>query len=244
MLTQLPLSLKLRDDSIFDNFYVGKNAQLIETLKAFVLGRSEQFIYCYGELGVGKTHLLQACCHAVDEKNQASIFYLPLSNYTDFSPAIFEDLEHQHCVCIDDVDAIVGNRAWEEALFYFYNRARDHQVSLLISAQHAPQQLKCVLPDLQSRLSWGLTLEIKSLTDIEKMHALQMRAGLRGLNLSDDVSNYLIHRYSRNMRDLFFVLEKLDQASLAAKRKLTVPFVKSVMQSDKIYVTMPSSTDH
>lgn len=219
---QLPLSLKLRDDAIFDNFFVGGNAQLIETLKAFAHNKSEPFIYCYGENGSGRTHLLQSCCHAAN-----NIFYCSLENYADFSPAIFEALENQHCVCIDDIDAIIGNSQWEEALFHFYNRVRENNTQLLVSAKIPPQQLPCLLSDLQSRLSWGLVLEIKKLSDEEKMLALQLRAQLRGLPLSEEVANYLIHHYSRNMRDLVCVLEKLDQASLVAKRKLTIPFVKA-----------------
>lgn len=224
---QLPLNVKLRDDAIFDNFYVGDQAQLVNTLKNFVNDRdnkSEQFIYCYGHHGVGKTHLLQACCHA-----SQAIFYLPLRNYAAFSPTIFDNLENQSIVCVDDIDAVLGDRAWEEALFHFYNRARDQQVSLLVSAQKPPQQLSCALPDLHSRLQWGLVFEIKNLTDAEKIQALQMRALLRGLRLPEEVAHYLMHHYSRNMQDLFEALEKLDHASLAAKRKLTIPFVKAMI---------------
>lgn len=225
---QLPLSLKLRDDAIFDNFFVGDNALLITSLKQFIVDRSEQFIYCYGEDGVGRTHLLQSCCHVANESHR-SLFYLSLSDYHAFSPTLFDALEDQDCVCIDDVDAIVGNREWEEALFHFYNRARDHQTQLLVSAKIPPQQLQCALKDLQSRLSWGLVLEVKKLSDHEKMQALQLRAELRGLQLSEEVAQYLVHHFSRNMRDLVLVLEKLDQASLAAKRKLTIPFIKQIL---------------
>ena len=242
-ITQLPLGLKLRDDAILDNFFIGSNEQIVEALKAFISRQSEQFIYCYGEPGVGRTHLLQACCHAASEKNE-TIFYLPLSNYAEFSPAIFDDMEQQRYVCIDDIDAIVGNHAWEEALFHFYNRARENQVSLLVSAKKAPQQLSCVLPDLQSRLTWGLVLEIKSLTDEEKIDALKMRAALRGFSVSTEVGNYLIRHYPRHMHDLFAVLEALDQASLAAKRRLTIPFVRSVMRNPLNYANMPTSDDH
>jgi len=226
-LAQLPLKLNLRDDSIFDNFFVGDNLQLMTILKNFIVRQSEQFIYCYGESGVGRTHLLQACCHAMSENNQA-VFYLPLSHHADFSPEIFDALENLDCVFIDDVDAIVGNRVWEEALFYFYNRARENNVSLLVSANFLPQQLNCLLPDLQSRLAWGLTVAIKNLSDEEKIKTLQMRAQLRGFDLSDEVGRYLIHRYSRNMGNLILVLEKLDQASLAAKRRITIPFIKTL----------------
>jgi DnaA-homolog protein len=221
-IVQLPLSLKLRDDAIFDNYFVGQNAQLVGALKSFIDKKSDSFIYCYGDNGAGRTHLLQSCCHSMD-----AVFYLPLANFSEYSPAIFEALENQACICIDDVDAIVGNREWEEALFHFYNRARENKTQLLMSAKKPPQQLSFLLPE--SRLSCALILEVKNLSDAEKIQALKMRAALRGFILSDEVSHYLIHHYSRNMRDLFSVLEKLDHASLAAKRKLTIPFVKSVI---------------
>lgn len=227
-LAQLPLALNLRDDAIFDNFFVGRNTLVIDALKSFITLDTEQFIYCYGESGSGRTHLLQACCHLANQCKK-TCFYLPLSQHADFSPNILQELEQYQMVCIDDVDAIVGNRAWEEALFHFYNRAREQKTALLVSAACTPKQSRCILLDLQSRLSWGLTLEIKNLTDEEKISVLQLRATIRGLPLSDEVAEYLIHHRSRNMRDLFSLLEKLDQASLIAKRKITIPFVKMVI---------------
>lgn len=225
---QLPLSLKLRDDAIFENFFVGKNAQLIDTLKKFIINRSEPFVYCYGEKEVGRTHLLQACCHLASIYNQ-SVFYISLSLFRDLKPAIFDNMESQAIICLDDVDAIMGNLEWEEALFHFYNRVRQKNASLLISAQCAPHHLHCILPDLKSRLSHGLIFEIKSLTEAEKMLALQMRAEMRGLCITDDVADYLIRHFPRSMQNLFAVLDKLDQASLVAKRKLTIPFVKMIL---------------
>lgn len=228
-LTQLPLGLSLRDDAIFENYFVADNRQLIEVLTAFIAGQSESFLYCYGDAGVGKTHLLQACCHAGSEQ-QKILFYLPLKNYEELTPAVFDGMEAQHLICLDDVDAIVGNAMWEEALFHFYNRVRDRGALLLMSAKIAPQQLSCVLPDLQSRLRSALVLPIKNLADHEKIEALKMRAKLRGFDLPDEVASYLIRHYPRDMQGLFAVMELLDKASLAAKRKLTIPFVKSVMQ--------------
>lgn len=227
-IVQLPLSLNLRDDAIFENFFSGSNALITDALKSFITDDAEQFIYCYGEPGSGRTHLLQACCHFANQYEK-TIFYLPLSQHLDFSPEILQELEQFQIVCIDDIDAVVGNRVWEEMLFHFYNRARDRKTKLLVSARCIPQQLKCVLPDLQSRLAWGLTLEIKNLTDEEKMSVLQLRATCRGFQLPDEVASYLIHHYSRNLRDLLLILEKLDQASLIEKRKITIPFVKRVI---------------
>lgn len=225
---QIPLLLRLRDDATFDNFLVGDNHQVVETLKTEMSVNLEPYIYCYGESGSGRTHLLQACCHLANQ-NEKNIFYLPLSQHAQYSSVIFQELESYQMVCVDDIDAIVGNRAWEEALFHFYNRARGQKTALLISASCVPQQLNCILPDLQSRLSSGLVLEIKNLTDLEKMQVLQLRATRRGFSLSEEVVSYLVNHYSRHMRDLFHLFEKLDQASLIAKRKITVPFVKTVI---------------
>lgn len=231
---QLPLNVKLHDETIFENYIESEQSSILAILKNFVAQKSESFIYCYGKIGVGKTHLLQACCH-----ESSDIFYLPLSDHHNFTSYIFESLEYQKIVCIDDVDVIAGNREWEEALFHFYNRAREKNVFLLVSAKMPPQQLSFLLPDLQSRLTSALILEIKPLTDSDKTYALQLRAKLRGLYLSAEITTYLIQHYSRNMRDLFHVLEKLDTASLIAKRKITIPFVKSVMQDEAFCAMIP-----
>jgi len=226
---QLPLNLHLRDDAIFDNFYVGQNQSLLYQLQRFVSDEcSESFIYCYGDSGVGRSHLLQACCHALNRKGQHT-FYLPLCYHANLSPDIVTGLENFSLICIDDIDAVMGQRDWEEALFHFYNRALDAKTRLLISSVCPAKQLNSVLPDLQTRLSSGLMLAVQGLSDQDKIKALQMRAINRGITLSDEVAQYLMRHYSRNMRDLFAALERLDHASLAAKRRLTIPFVKTVL---------------
>lgn len=227
--TQLPLNLHLRDDAIFENYIVGRNKQLIHHLQQFVRpDRVTNYIYCYGGLGVGRSHLLQACCHVLSTYKKTP-FYLPLSHAAELTPEVLDGLERCALVCIDDIDAVMGDPTWEEALFHLYNRIRDSHVALLISANRPPKQLSCKLPDLQTRLSSGLVLKTHALSDADKKQALQMRAANRGLILSDDVSQFLFRHYSRNMGDLFTALEKLDQASLVAKRRITIPFVKAVL---------------
>jgi len=221
---QLPLRMPLRDEAIFDNFFAGENAFIVSTLQC----SKEQFVYCYGEPGTGRTHLLQAVCHAA--KPDQSIFYLPLAEHHAFLPAILESLEDRASVCLDDVDAIIGNPVWEEALFHFYNRARQSQVRLIMSAALPPQQLSFVLPDLQSRLTSGLILGLKNLSDAEKVQALKMRAYARGILLSDEVAIYIIHHYSRDMRALMALLHRCDEMSLIAKRKVTIPFIKKLLE--------------
>ena len=151
---QLLLPIALHDDAVFENFFIGGNAHLVTLLKNF----TESFIFCFGPTGAGRSNLLQACCHA------HHFFYLPLACFSSLSPSIFESLEDQPGVCIDDVDAVLGDRAWEEALFYFYNRAQANNVKLLMSAKLPPQQLVCVLQDLHSRLSSALSVPVTGLT--------------------------------------------------------------------------------
>jgi DnaA family protein len=229
MLTsQLTLGVRLRDDATFENFYVGKNQQLLSALHHCLAGEGEQFIYLWGATGSGRSHLLQACCHAASESN-LSVAYLPLMEFTEFSPQFLDSLETLNLVCIDDVDAISKNAEWEEALFHLYNRIQTTKTRLLVTARAAPLQTEFALADLSSRLSFGVTFQLHSLTDDEKLSALQLRAKLRGLHLSEEVGHFLLQRCSRDVARLLEILEQLDQASLATQRRLTVPFVKSVL---------------
>lgn len=227
--TQLTLPVNLRSDATFSNFYCGDNANLIKALHNFVAGDGERFIYLWGRKGVGCTHLLQACCHAFNVQHHSTM-YLPL-NMPHLLPEVLQDVESMDLVCLDDIDAVLGQKAWEESVLHFYNRARDDKVRLLIAGNIAPTQLPCNLADLRSRLSWGLTFQVIGLSDEQKLLALQVHASQRGLQLSREVGQFLLHHYSRDMPALFEMLNQLDHASLVAQRRLTIPFVKGVLGS-------------
>lgn len=226
MTTQLSLGVALQDNATFDNYYTEGQQAALHALQESAKGHAEQFLYCYGSVGVGLSHLLQACCHLVLDRTS---LYLPLQNHPEFSPEILEGLEQLDLICLDDIDAVLGIREWEEALFHFYNRARDRGTHLIVSAKRPPQQLNTLLPDLKSRLSWGLVLNIHELSDAEKIRALQLRSHHRGLELSDESAKFLVNHYPRNMNALFEALDRLDKASLQAKRRLTIPFIKEIL---------------
>ncbi|NOZ52608.1 MAG: DnaA regulatory inactivator Hda [Gammaproteobacteria bacterium] len=228
---QLPLGFTFSDDVSFETFYVGSNSLLLKQLLASVHERSEPLIYMWGSRGVGKTHLLQAACQYVAKQAQ-SIAFVPLREHQRLSPEMFQGLEHLKLVCIDDVEAIKGHSAWEEALFHLYNRARETHLPILMSGKVAPAQLGLSLQDLVSRLGWGLVFHLQELNDEEKLGAIQQRAKFRGMVLSDDVGRYLLKRYSRETHALFQLLDQLDKASLTAQRKLTIPFVRRFVQRD------------
>lgn len=226
---QLPLGLMLQDDASLANYYPGSNDLAFQHVKQVASGKGEFFLYLWGSIGVGCTHLLQGACHFAVESG-LSAMYLPLSNHSTFSVSTLQGLEQLDLVCLDDVQAIAGNKEWEEALFHLFNRMREREhTHLMVSSQMSPSGLNINLPDLKSRLSWGVVYHILPLNDEQKLHALKLRAKQRGLELPTEVGEYLIRRSVRSMQKLYETLEVLDKASLAAQRKLTVPFVKTVL---------------
>jgi len=228
MAIQLPLHIGLSDAATFSNYYRAGNAQAVAQCEQSAACSGEKFIYLHGVSGTGKSHLLQAICHAASSQ-QLQAAYLPLHQCMSMSSAIFEGLEHMDIVCIDDLDAIAGNGQWETALFHLFNRIRDAGTYLVIAASVTVQELDLTLPDLQSRMSWGLSYGLQQLDDEQLAAAIQMRAAVRGIELGDDVAAYILKRSPRDMNVLFDLLEKLDHESLVAKRRLTIPFVKGFL---------------
>ncbi|MBE0404805.1 DnaA regulatory inactivator Hda [Halomonas citrativorans] len=226
---QLPLGVGLRDDATFNNYYAsGANAPLVEHLTQQFQPNAEPFIYLWGAQGSGKSHLLQAACHAASDADLRAL-YLPLADLGHFPPLMLEDIERLDLVAIDDLEYVVGRKRWEEALFHAFNRLRDAGKQLVIASNTPPRQLEVVLPDLASRLTWGVTFHLHPLDDESRLAALRLRANVRGMQLPDDVGRYILHRGPRELGDLCKAIETLDQASLSAKRKLTIPFVKSAL---------------
>lgn len=235
MLAQLPLEFKLLDDATFSGFFAGSNQQLLFALQNFLdLNNTQEFFfYLWGQHEVGKTHLLQACCNSALENNIQAI-YVSLKNILDVSNVasnadFFDGLENVSLLCLDDAQLISSNSCLEEKLFYLFNNIRAKKHKLIIAANLPPNSLKIQLPDLKSRMAWGITYHLHELTEQEKIEALMMRAMQIGLQLSEVVAKFLLSRISRSTGQLFSILERLDIASMAAKRKLTVPFVKEVL---------------
>ncbi|RCV89466.1 DnaA regulatory inactivator Hda [Billgrantia montanilacus] len=225
---QLPLGVSLRDDATFDSFLPGANATLLETLTHQLDDSGEPFVYLWGAVGTGRTHLLQAACHAASSRDLRAL-YLPLEELGHFPPLMLEEIERLDLVAIDDVDAVVGRKRWEEGLFHAFNRLRDAGKHLIMASAVSPRQLPVKLPDLASRLTWGVTFHLQGLDDTERLQALQLRARVRGMQLPDEVARYILHRGPRGLGELCEALAVLDQASLTAQRKLTIPFVKQAL---------------
>jgi len=224
MQDQIPLPLKLQEDFSFEHFIADENALIIESLK----NASEPFIFLWGDAGTGKTQLLQATCQYQTQLGKTAA-YLPLQELQVFSPQILDGMGNIDLICLEDIELVCGNTQWEEALFNLFNQLRLTGGRLVISSNTSPQQSNVRLNDLKSRLCSGLPLNLKPLSDEGTIKALQAHADKLGLELKHDMAKYLINHYPRDLPNLWSLLDTLNQASLIAKRKLSIPFIKSTL---------------
>jgi len=227
---QLPLGLVLQDSARFDSYFPGLNREAVLHLQQAASGEGEKLVYVAGTGGMGKTHLLQAACHRAGQCDRTST-YLPLQDLLELAPTILEDLEQLDLICLDDVAAIAGDAAWENGVFDLFNRVRTAGGTLLVAGEKRPDQSGFALPDLVSRLGWGVTYTLKPLADDDVIASLACRAQGRGLELPEDTAQFMLRRFPRDLPTLFALFDTLDTASLIEQRRLTIPFVKSVLDS-------------
>ncbi len=228
---QLPLTFEPRERFVFNSFIAGQNQLAVDLVMQMASGEGEKQILIWADKGNGKSHLLQAACNLASQ-SRMTVCYLPSQELTGSSVQIFEGLEQLDMVCIDDIDALMQSVKWEEALFDLINRIRDAGKHILLAANKSPESSSIKLADLRSRLSWGPVFHLHELEDEDKIKAMQKRANQCGLEMTDNVANYLLTHYPRDLFDLFERLDHLDKASMAMQRRLTIPFIKSVLEAD------------
>ncbi len=226
---QLVLAIGTLAQNTFAYFYAGQNSSLCHGLQEwFNTSRQEFCYYIWGKAGSGRTHLLQACCHAAQEQG-LSVIYIPLRQYAQLHISIFDGLEQLQFIAIDDIDAIAGDQQWEESLLYLYERLKVQPARLLVSSGQPPTHLPYRLADLTSRFSLSLVFHLKALDDEETILAMQLRARQQGWQLTKGVASFLLHRAPRDPHTVFALVDQLSEVSLQQQRRLTIPFVKSVL---------------
>ena len=228
MIPQLPLALRWPRRQRFEHFHAGANAAAFAAVQALAREPGAPWIYLNGPGGSGKSHLLMAACQAANELGR-SVQYLPLATLSDKAVAL-RGVAGSALLALDDLGAIAGDREAEHALFDLYNRSKAEGASLLFAAEASPTQLGLGLPDLRSRLGACTQFPLKPLDDIERREVLKSQAALRGIELDDTVLDWLFARYVRDLGALLDLLDKLDQASLAAQRRITVPFLRGFLR--------------
>jgi len=228
-MSQLALPLQLADHAVFASFLDRRNETLVATLSGIANGGTTHGCWLWGAPATGKTHLLQAVCGAAGDRSA----YVPLSMFVAAGPGILDGLASRELVCIDDIESVAGLPEWEAALFDLCNQIFDVDAQLVISAAAAPRESAIKLADLRSRLARLPVFQVHALDEAERVAALQLRSRHRGLDLPNDTARYLLRRSRRDMSSLYELLDRLDKEALRAKRRLTVPFVRGVIDADR-----------
>ena len=227
---QLPLALRYPPDQRFET-YVAAPAGVLAQLRALATQAGGDWVFLGGPASVGKTHLLLAACAASDAAGRRAA-YLPLAAAAGRLREALEALEGNDLLALDGLDAIAGHRDDEVALFDAHNRARAAGISLVYAAREQPDALALGLPDLRSRLSQCTRVMLEPLDDPGRREVLRQRAQRRGLMLEEAALEWLLRRVGRDLASLTGLLDRLDRASLAAQRRITVPFLRQVLGFD------------
>jgi len=224
---QLPLSLRYPPDQRLDGF-VGAPDGALEQLRALARTAGADWLYVEGGAGTGKTHLGLAVCAEAEQAGRRAA-YLPLRAAAGRLGEALEALDAADVVALDGVDAIAGGRDDEVALFDFHNRARAAGRGVLYLAAAAPAALPLLLPDLRSRLGQCTRIALRPLDDAGRREVLRARARRRGLVLEEPAIDWLLNRTGRDIAQLASLLERIDRESLAAQRRVTVPFLRGLL---------------
>jgi DnaA-homolog protein len=219
---QLALGVRLRANAVFASFAPGLNAELLSALR----GPSGDPVWLWGNRGCGKTHLLQAVCAAAGD----TAAYFPLDRSVALPPEALSGFERCRVLCVDDVDAVAGDLEWEQALFRLFNEASELHSRVIFASGSAPRQVDWRLDDWRSRAAACIVYQVRELDESGRAEALRLRAAQRGLQLPPETLEYLLKRLPRDLPSLFDILDELDEASLVAQRRLTIPFIRDALE--------------
>ncbi|MGH8027280.1 MAG: DnaA regulatory inactivator Hda [Pseudoxanthomonas sp.] len=226
---QLPLALRYPPDQRLESFIAAPQGAIAQ-LRELAQAQGADWLYLSGATGTGKTHLALALCAAAEQAGRSAA-YLPLMAASGRLRDALDALEGNDVVALDGLEAIAGRRDDEIALFDFHNRARSAGVNLLYAAREVPDVLDLVLPDLRSRLSQNARILLQPLDDASRAEVLRDRAQRRGLILEETAIDWMLSRTDRNLANLVALLDRLDRESLAAQRRITVPFLRQVLDA-------------
>ena len=222
---QLLLPVSVSEHMVFDSFYPGPNLEIYQSLQANI----QKLLWIAGTKGSGKTHLLQAAFQHCISLSRTSL-YIPMRESEQFNPEILDDLDQLDLICIDDIEFILDNQAWERKLLDLYERLVSTETKLVIASNESPKGIKFFLSDLASRFSMSVIHKLEILSEKEIISAIHLHADIRGFHLPNESANYLLKRVERNVGSLMEIIKILDYESLSKQRKLTIPFIKNILQ--------------
>lgn len=226
-MTQLPLALYLDSHAVFETFVEGANGAALAHVRALASGADRGTVWLGGARASGKSHALQAACSAAAREGKRAM-YLPLAA-PEVVPDLLADLEELEFLALDDLHCVAGRPAWETRLFQILDGFQSGERGLLMAAAAVPAAAGFLLPDLASRAAGAAVYRLQPLDDAWQVEALLRHASHRGLELERSAACFLQARVPRDMRVLCAWLERLDRASLAAQRRVTVPFIREFL---------------
>lgn len=226
MMKQLVLDMGLESGPSLDNFCAGPNAAALSHLQLWLgqpgAARSPVPTYLWGAGGCGKTHLLAAVRAALLSRGE-------VVGWMDASVAQAADFDAQwRAVLMDDVHAY--DSAQQQAAFNWFVNAQTQQIAVLAAGSVPPADLQ-LRDDLRTRLGWGVVFALQVLDEAQRRNVLRERAKSRGVALSDEVMDFLLTRFSRDLGSLIELLDLLDGYALQTQRSITIPLIKSMMDN-------------
>jgi DnaA family protein len=227
MTNQLPLTLRWPAQQRFETFVAGDNGAALALVRDVAHGAADG-AFLAGAGGSGKSHLLLAAC-AEASAHRRHAQYLSLATMGGERAAGIRALGGGDLLALDDVQAIAGDAGAEHALFDLYNRCKMENCTLLFAATAPPAQIGISLPDLVSRLSSCTQAVLRPLDDAARRTAVRRRAHARGLELGEPVLDWLFAHAPRDLGSLTELVERVDRAALAAQRRVTIPFLRSLL---------------
>ena len=225
---QIALDIGLSAGPTVANFCAGPNLAALQHLELWLgdkrnaHSRSPVPTYYWGPSGSGKSHLLKAAREGLREQG-ARVGWLDASvhNAPEYS-------ESWAAVLMDDVHAYTA--AQQQVAFNWFVHAQTLQRPVMAAGAFAPVELK-LRDDLRTRMGWGHIFGLQLLSEAERRAVLRQAADARGVFLSDEVMDFMLTRFSRDLGSLMELLELLDGYSLQSKRAITIPMIKSMMES-------------
>tara|TARA_B100001029_G_scaffold59691_1_gene48235 strand:- start:67 stop:765 length:699 start_codon:yes stop_codon:yes gene_type:complete len=220
---QIPINFSFCNTKTLDNYISENNDHLIETLKQFANNNHGQLIYLFGDKSTGKSHLCKAVFNIIKDTKT----YIDQHNFE-----ILDDIDIQNInyLIIDDFEIILEKGNTEDKLFYYINEFILSKKSLLISSVKPTEQIDFSKNDLRSRLTSNLIFNIREISDDRKIEVLKKITEDIGWTIEENVCQYIMNHYQRDLFFLCNVLKSLDKSSLALKKKVTVPFVKGIIE--------------
>ncbi len=223
---QIVLDIGLSAGPTIANFCPGPNQAALEHLVLWLGGnsstRSPLPTYYWGPVGCGKSHLLKGAREALREQG-ARVGWLDASLHDEG-----EFNESWAAVLLDDVDLYTS--AQQHTAFNWFVNAQTLQRPVLAAGELAPVDLK-LRDDLRSRLGWGHVFRLMPLSEPERRAVLRQAADDRGVFLGDEVIDFMLTRFSRDLGSLMELLESLDGYALQTKRAITIPLIRSMMEN-------------